>query len=222
MIVKTHIFILLILGLSGCVYLARDKRSDGAVIERNKETRPAWVDSPTNQLLYTTSETRFHFAVLKARDLPIAVKKSQIAAIEASFALWKPIFDKQLATIPNIKPLTAAPKLAGEMTDIIANYSHKVHSEIAQVEDIYFERVKIDNYQSSPELEGVSEYFDVHTLVHLNPIDQEKFLQDLATKLESANSKQIRSVGKQLTKNLAKKQRTTPPKKTKPKAQKKS
>lgn len=222
MIVKTLLFLSLSLSLVGCIYLARDKRPGGTVIERNKETRPAWVDSPTNQLLYTTSETRFHFAVLKARDLPIAVKKSQIAAIEASFALWKPTFDKQLATIQEIKPLMANPKLVAEANDLISNYSHKVHSEIAQVEDIYFERVKIENYQASPELEGVSEYFDVHTLVHLNPIDQEKFPRDLAAKLEAANNRQIRATGKQLAKNLNKKSRTQQPKKTGTKAPKKS
>ena len=187
----------------GCVYLSRDKRSDGSVVERNKESRPAWVDSPTNQLLYTSSETRFHFAILKARDLPIAVKKSQIAAIEASFPLWLPIFDQALKEIKEIKVLTNSSKTSSEFSEFKNQFAHRIHAEVAQVEDIYFERIKLDDYKSTPELQGVSEYFDVHTLVHLTPIDQEKFAKDLADQMKEARNKQIRSAGQSLLKRLS-------------------
>jgi hypothetical protein len=191
----------------GCVYLSRDKRPDGSVVERNKESRPAWVDSPTNQLLYTSSETRFHFAILKARDLPIAVKKSQIAAIEASFPLWLPTFDQALKEIKEIKSLTNSSKASNEFSDFKNQFAHRVHADVAQVEDIYFERIKLNDYKSTPELEGVSEYFDVHTLVHLTPIDQEKFAKDLADQMKEARNKQIRSAGQSLLKRLSAKPR---------------
>lgn len=196
-----------VLNTCGCVYLSRDKRPDGSVVERNKESRPAWVDSPTNQLLYTSSETRFHFAILKARDLPIAVKKSQIAAIEASFALWQPIFDQALKEIKEIKSLNNSSKNSSDLSEFKTQFAHRIHAEVAQVEDIYFERIKLDDYKATPELEGVSEYFDVHTLVHLIPIDQEKFAKDLADQMKVSRNKQIRSVGQSLLKRLSAKSR---------------
>jgi hypothetical protein len=207
-------FLLLIslLGLNtlSCAYLSRDKRPDGSVVERNKESRPAWVDSPTNQLLYTSSETRFHFAILKARDLPIAVKKSQIAAIEASFPLWLPIFDQSIKDVRELKALASSPQTMAELSELKTQFAHRVHTEIAQVEDIYFERVKIDNYKSTPELEGVSEYFDVHTLVHLASIDQEKFARDLGEQLKGSRNKQIRRAGQDFLKRISTKPRKDP------------
>ena len=204
--------VLLLISLFGlntqsCAYLSRDKRPDGSVVERNKESRPAWVDSPTNQLLYTSSETRFHFAILKARDLPIAVKKSQIAAIEASFPLWQPIFDQRLKDLKEIKALASSSRISPEFSEVKTQFAHRVHTEIAQVEDIYFERIKIDNYKSTPELEGVSEYFDVHTLVHLVPIDEEKFNRELGEQLKGSRNKQIRRAGQDLLKRISAKSR---------------
>lgn len=192
---------------SGCVYLSRDKRSDGSVIERNKESRPAWVDSPTDQLLYTASETRFHFAILKARDLPIAVKKSQIAAIEASFPLWLPIFERAMRNYKEVKTLESASGTSRDMAELKNYFAHRIHAEIAQVEDIYFEKIKIDDYKLELELEGLKEYFDVHTLVHLAPLDQEKVEKDLISALQASRNKEIRRVGKQLQKRLSTKKK---------------
>lgn len=186
-----------------CAYIPSDSRTDGVVIERNKQTRPAWADAPTDQLLYTSSETRFHYAVLKARDLPIAVKQSQTAAIDASFSLWKPLFDQQIYEFDPLKQLKNQPKINRELNDIIYRLAHRSHSEIAQIEDIYFERVKIDNYNG--ELEHFSEYFDVHTLVHLAPIDHEQLTQQLASELQSSRTPEIKRAGKELSKMLAKK-----------------
>lgn len=194
---------------SGCVYLSRDKRPDGSVVERNKESRPAWVDSPTDQLLYTASETRFHFAILKARDLPIAVKKSQIAAIEASYPLWLPIFESALREYKELKALESAPGTSRDMAELKNYFAHRIHAEIAQVEDIYFEKIKIDDYklELELELEGLKEYFDVHTLVHLAPLDQEKVEKDLISTLQSSRNKEIRRIGKQLQKKLSDKRK---------------
>lgn len=193
------------LNLSGCVYLANNKRPDGTVVERNKESRPAWVDSPTDQLLHTSTETRFHFAILKARDLPIAVKKSQIAAIEASYPLWLQIFEQAFRQVKEVKTLTSSSKLARDFAEFKNNFAHRVHAEVAQVEDIYFERVKIENQKAPPDLDGVGEYFDVHTLVHLNAIDQERFTKELAEQMLGSRNKQIRQAGKDLMKRISSK-----------------
>jgi hypothetical protein len=185
---------------ASCTSLTREKRPHGFVIERNKESRPAWVDSPINKLLYTSSEIRFHFAIQKARDLPIAIKKSQTAAIDASFVLWLPTFEQALKEFKELSLLAKTNKTSAEFAEIKDHLAHRVHSEIAQVEDIYFERIKIDNYQESPDLEGVSEYFDVHTLVHLKPVAKDELTRQLIDQMQSARNKKIRQVGAEILK----------------------
>ena len=215
------LLVLLCIWLAGCVYFSSNARQDGVVIERNKEIRPAWADAPTEQLLYTSSETRFHYSVLKARDLPIAVKKSQTAAIEASFGLWRPIFERRVAENPIVKSTKPQIKSSREFSEVIDRFAHQMHAQIAQIEDIYFEKVKIDAYNPPPELEGATEYFDVHTLVHLLPIDGDNFYHELANHLQSSRNSEVRRTGKEISQSLSKNKKLEE-KSKRPKARKKT
>jgi len=196
-------------GTLSCVYLSRDSRPDGVVIERNKETRPTWVDSPSDQLINTAKESRFHYAFPKSRDLPIAIKKSQTAAIDASFNLWLPLFEGKIAEVSQFKSIKSSVKSQKDLDDFLNRFAHRIHSEIAQVEDIYFERIKIDGHKTSTEMQGVSEYFDVHTLVHLAPIDPEYFTKELAKELTASSNSELRRIGKDIQKTIDKNKRKT-------------
>lgn len=192
---------------SGCVTKQPpvDRRPEGVVVERNKEVRPAWVDSPTKSLLVSATETRFHYPLLKQRDLPIAVKQSQTKAVEESFILWRPSFDQRLNDVPQINGLRTSSRTSKETEKILDQVASKIHTEIAQIEDIYFERIRIDNFNLVPELTGVTEYFDVHTLVQLMPIDTERLKNVLGNSLQASKYSEMKKVGKELA----------PPKKTK-------
>lgn len=203
---KTIIYLSLFLAalLSSCLTTISDKRPEGVVIERNKQTKPAWVDSPTDKLLVNSTETRFHFALLKERDLPIAVKQSQTMAVEASFKLWSIEFEQCLTDYPQLKPLRSSPRTASDMETLISGLAHKIHSDAAQIEDIYYERIRIDNYKPVPELQGVTEYFDVHTLVQLLPIDREKLRVALGSALSAGKFQEMKKVGRDLAKQSEK------------------
>ncbi len=201
--------------IMSCVYLSRNSRPDGVVVERNKETRPTWVDTPSDQLISTAKESRFHFALPKSRDLPIAIKKSQTAAIDASFNLWLPSFDSKIAEVSQFKSLKNSSKTQRDLDNFLNQFAHRIHAEIAQVEDIYFERIKIDGHKTSAEMQGITEYFDVHTLVHLATVDSDYFISELAKELKMSGNSELRRVGKDIqktidkTKRQAKKNKTT-------------
>lgn len=183
---------------TSCLSLSSDKRPEGVVVERNKQTRPVWADAPTNKLLVNTTEVRLHYALLKQRDLPIAVKLSQTNAIKESFDLWRPGFNQRLEDFPQLKGLQSSPRTSAETSSLLDQVAHKIHGELAQIEDIYYEKVRIDNYATVPELQGVTEYFDVHTLVQIIPVDGEKLRSALGTALGSAKIPEMRKVGKEL------------------------
>ena len=193
---------LLLLAISNCATISSDKRPEGIVVERNKQVRPAWADSPTGKLLVNSTETRFHYAHLKQRDLPIAVKQSQTAAIFSSFDLWLPGFNQRLGDLPQINGLRSSPRTSKDMDQLLNQVAHKIHSDVAQIEDIYFERVRIDNYATVPELQGVTEYFDVHTLVQLLPVDGEKLRGYIGNALLVSKPAEMRRVGKELAPQL--------------------
>lgn len=194
-------FILLCLSIGACAYVSSDLRPDGIVVERNKQSRPAWADAPTERLLTSGSENRFHYALLKSRDLPIAVKQSQTRAIEQSYELWKPQFDKKVGTFSQLKKLQSSARTSKELQAITDRIARRLHSEVAQIEDIYFERVRIDSQKNPADLEGVSEYFDVHTLVQFLPIDQEKLQKDLSTEFLASSVGEVKKVGRELSSN---------------------
>jgi hypothetical protein len=183
---------------ASCLTTASDRRPEGVVVERNKQTKPAWVDSPTDKLLVNSTETRFHFSLLKQRDLPIAVKQSQTMAVDASFNHWFPGFEQRLADFPQINGLRSSSRTSKDMEILIANVAHKIHSQVAQIEDIYYERIRIDNYKTVPELQGVTEYFDVHTLVQLLPVDGEKLRLSLGSALSAGKYQEMKKVGREL------------------------
>jgi hypothetical protein len=198
---KTGLFLIAAMSLTttACVTGNSDKRPDGVVVERNKQTRPAWVDSPTDQLLVSSTETRFHHALSKQRDLPIAVKQSQTLAIDASFKHWTSGFEQRLADFPQIKGLRSSPRTSKDTDVILEAVAKKIHSEVAQIEDIYYEKIRIDNYSVSPELQGVTEYFDVHTLVQMLPVDSERLRQALGNGLLAGKYPEMKKVGRELS-----------------------
>ena len=192
-------FILLCFYLGACAYVSSDLRPDGIVVERNKQSRPAWADAPTERLMTTGSENRFHYALLKSRDLPIAVKQSQTKAIEQSYELWKPQFDQEIGTFSQVKKLQSSARASKELQAIIDQVAHRLHSDVAQIEDIYFERVRIDSQKNPSDLEGVSEYFNVHTLVQFLPIDREILQKDLSAAFLASSVWEIKKVGRDLS-----------------------
>ena len=187
---------------SNCATITSDKRPEGLVVERNKQVRPAWADSPADKLLVNSTETRIHYALLKQRDLPIAVKQSQTNAIFSSFDLWLPSLNQRLGDLPQLNGLRSSPRASKDMEQLLTQVAHKIHGEVAQIEDIYFERVRIDNYATVPELQGVTEYFDVHTLVQLLPVDGEKLRGSIGSALLASKSSEMKRVGKELTPQL--------------------
>jgi hypothetical protein len=192
-------FIFICFSLGACAYVSSDLRPDGIVVERNKQSRPAWADAPTERLMTTGSENRFHYALLKSRDLPIAVKQSQTKAIEQSYELWKPQFDQEIGTFSQVKKLQSSARTSKELQAIIDRIARRLHSEVAQIEDIYFERIRIDSQKNPSDLEGVSEYFDVHTLVQFLPIDREILQKDLSAAFLASSVGEIKKVGRDLS-----------------------
>jgi hypothetical protein len=184
---------------TACVTVVSDKRPEGIVVERNKQTRPVWADSPTNKLVMNDSETRFHYAMVRQRDLPIAVKLSQTNALKESFELWKSVFGQSLREVPQVRRLQVSTKQGKELAQILDIASSKLHSDLAQIEDIYYERIRIDNYEHVPELKGVSEYFDVHTLIKISKIDLDKLKLILGTELLAARNSEFKKVGRELS-----------------------
>ena len=186
--------------ISACTTDSGDKRKEGVVVERNKLVRPAWVDSPSDRLLLNSTETRFHHSSLKQRDLAIAVNQSQALAITASYDLWLPTFTQHIDAVPKIGDLRSNPKTQTVMNSIIDRVSHKIHTDVAKVEDIYYERIRIDNFESVPELVGVPEYFDVHTLVQLISIDNSALQNSLSDAMLVEKISEIKKFGKELSK----------------------
>ena len=204
-ILSILILILSNLTLSNCTTFTADKRPEGPVVERNKEVQPTWVDSPSDRLLVSSTETRFHYSSLKQRDLAIAVNTSQGLAIAASYKLWLPAFTQRIDDIPQLNGLRSSPRTQVEMEALLERVSHKIHTDIAKVEDIYYERIRIDNYKPVPELLGVAEYFDVHTLVQLVSVDGEALHKTLSDALLASKNTEMKKVGKDLSRPSASK-----------------
>lgn len=174
-----------------------DNRPEGRIVERSKQLRPVWADSPLNQLAVNATEVKFHYAKFKQRDLPIAVKTSQTEAIESSFTPWRPSFDSRMKEFPKLVSAGSGSSQK-EYELLLDQAAHRVHAQAAQIEDIYYERVRIEDASKVPELTGVSEYFDVHVLVQLQQVDSEKLKNALFQTFSSAKSLTLRKAAKDL------------------------
>jgi hypothetical protein len=172
-----------------------DNRPEGRIVERSKQLRPVWADSPLNQLAINATEVKFHYAKFKQRDLPIAVKTSQTEAIESSFTPWRPSFDSRIKEFPKLIAAGTGPSQK-EYEILLDQAAHRVHAQAAQIEDIYYERVRIEDASKVPELTGVSEYFDVHVLVQLQQVDSERLNNALFQTFSTAKSLTLRKVAK--------------------------
>lgn len=182
---------------AGCATIQSDTRPDGRIVERSKQVRPVWADSPLNQLAVNATEVKFHYAKFKQRDLPIAVKSAQTEAIDQSFPLWRPSFDSRLKEYPRLVAAGTGPA-EKEYVSLLDQAAHRVHAQAAQIEDIYYERVRIEDASKVPELTGVSEYFDVHILVQLLQVDSERLKNALYQSFLNAKSPALRKAGKEL------------------------
>ncbi|MCX6116553.1 MAG: hypothetical protein NT027_03355 [Proteobacteria bacterium] len=169
-----------------CVTPIGDTRPEGVVVERNKKSRPVWADSPTNSLTSSQDDQKLHFTKERQRDLPIAIKLTQSESIEASYIPWKVQFDQKLRNLAKFEQIS---KKYNQMdfAENVHQLARKYHAQLAQVEDIYYEKIRIDDATKVPELKGVGEYYDVHVLVSLKLIEDLK-LKSLA-KSHFLNSK---------------------------------
>lgn len=174
-----------------------DTRPEGRVVERSKQVKPVWADSPLNQLSVNATEAKFHYAKFKERDLPIAVKAAQTEAIDQSFNAWRSSFDSRLKEFPKLVAAGVG-SAEKEYTSSIEQAAHRVHAQAAQIEDIYYERVRIEDASKVPELTGVSEYFDVHVLVQLLQVDSEKLKNALYQSFINAKSPALKKAAKDL------------------------
>lgn len=181
----------------GCVSTQTQTRSDGVVIERNKQARPVWVDAPMSQLVESSKDAKLRYALLKQRDLPLAIKSTQSSAISSSYEPWRPIFDtqlKQLALFHQIRAKDDASRFDG----LVEKAAHEVHAQSSQIEDIYYEKIRIDDPSMVPELKGVNEYFDVHVLIRIVPIENKRFLAIIKRVFGGAKSLETRKWAKEL------------------------
>jgi hypothetical protein len=193
------IFLLIALQLLiSCITLPSDQRPEGKVVERSKQTKPVWSDSPTDQLIVNATEAKIHYFSQKSRDLPIAVKLMQSTAIEKSYPLWKPSFDQRLKEFPKIFN-AKTPRNEKEFYDLLEQCARKVHAEAAQIEDIYYEKIQIEKPELVPELAGVSEYFDVHVLVQLKQVDTAKIESVIYQVFSKAKAVELRRVGSEFS-----------------------
>lgn len=182
---------------TACTTLSDSIRPEGRVVERSKQTKPVWADAPTGQLIVNATEAKIHYYLGKQRDLPIAIKLAQTSAIESSFDAWKPSFDIRLKEYPQLLAAKNS-KNEKEYVILLDQAARKTHSQAAQVEDIYFERVRIENPDKVPELQGVNEYFDVHVLVQLMPVPSDKLNGVLHQVFSSAKSADLKKAVKDL------------------------
>ncbi len=159
--------------LYSCQTPLGDVRPEGVVIERNKQVRPVWVDLPTERIVSAGNDSKFHFAKFKQRDLPIAIKTTQSAAVESSFSAWLPIFNERMKQVPKFSQIQSKGNPA-ELDLLMTQLSRKQHAIAAQIDDIYYEKIRIDDPSKVPELTGVSEYFDVHVLILLKPMEDQQ------------------------------------------------
>lgn len=184
--------------MSSCTTTApSDTRPEGRIVERSKQVRPVWVDSPLSQLAVNATEVKFHYAKFKERDLPIAVKAAQTEAIDQSFLPWRPSFESRLKEFPKLIAAGVGPA-EKEYTTLLEQAAHRVHAQAAQIEDIYYERIRIEDASKVPQLSGVPEYFDVHVLVQLMQVDSDKLRNAIYQSFVAAKSPALRKAVKEL------------------------
>ena len=175
----------------GCASAPENQRPEGRVIERSKQSKPVWADAPSGQLIVNATEAKIHHFSPKKRDLPISIKTAQSDAIENSFASWRPSFLVRLNEFTQLMA-TKSTKNEQEFNELIEQAARRVHTQAAQVEDIYYERIQIDSPEKVPELAGVNEYFDVHILVQLLPVETEKIQAALYQVFQQARSPDLK------------------------------
>ncbi len=180
-----------------CISLPDERRSDGKVIERNKQSRPVWVDAPVNQLIVNATEANVHISKLKQRDLPIAIKLTQTAAIETSYPPWRPSLESRMGEFPSITSFKTG-KHETEYSILLEQVARKIHAQVAQVEDIYYERIQINPEKKPPEFENLTEYFDVHVLVQLHPVESVKLQSVIHQVFSNAKASELRKAAKSL------------------------
>lgn len=159
--------------LYSCQTPLGDVRPEGVVVERNKQVRPVWVDLPTERIVSASADSKLHFAKFKQRDLPIAIKTTQSLAVESSFSMWLPIFNERMKQVPKFNQIQSKGS-STELDLLMTQLSRKQHSIAAQIDDIYYEKIRIDDPSKVPELAGVSEYYDVHVLILLKPLEDKQ------------------------------------------------
>jgi hypothetical protein len=173
--------------LNGCTTtVTGDRRPEGPVVERNKEVKPIWLDLALDELVTTQTGGQLHHALFKQRDLPIGIKTAQTSAVEISFNAWKVAFDEKFSQLPNVGSL----KNSGTDKDLEAakdQLSRRLHAEVTQIEDIYYERIRIDDRTKVPELGNIPDYFDIHALVNIQPLQLSVLI--LAAKSQFINAK---------------------------------
>jgi hypothetical protein len=193
-------WLLLISCLMSCATFLNE-RPEGRVIERSKQTPPAWSALKLNVLFETDDGAQYRHMRSKERDLPIGIKKTQTDGIQQSYNAWMPVFkQKMLASIPDLAKVQDS-----DLYPVLEKVGLPTHNEIAQISDFYFEKIHIDRPDMVPDLEGVSEFYEIHVLVTLKQFDMNKATTQMIQALETSGRPELQKIASQRKRNYLKK-----------------
>ena len=176
----------------GCVSTPERDPHGAVVVERSKQDAPPWTGLQPDRLVSIGDRFRFMVKRDQIVNLPLGLKQTQIAAMQASRLALQDKVDQIVAKV--IPTLALTPTDQSEARSTLRRAVQSVHSDGAKVVDIYFEKLA----RETPKPEQLASFYRAHILVEF----AEGLLEDavVATASELTQSKRpsLRSLGKAL------------------------
>ena len=182
--------------VTGCVTGGGDRAdSSGAqLVERSKETPPAWIDLEAGRIHETEALLRYVEIRTKLLDFAKGISDTQVGALKASKLEFKELIRRNIFEYAQSENFP----MEGSMSDldrIVENVSERIYLKHARVADTYFEKYEFDSIP----LEGYPDsFFRTHVLVHFPKSRVNEVYSGVAYKLNRSSSTSLRSLGRML------------------------
>lgn len=172
----------------GCCYCTTVDSSQPEIVERSKAEKPGWIERSGDQLIEQGPYRTLIKKSKEVQNLPFGIKDTQLTALKLA---RQNVEDEVKNKLTQLAKANNLPMSSSDVLNlIIVRAVTKFHEKYADVNDIYYEKYKIND--GSNEL---NHFFNIYVLVTY-PKDRFNFLYAaIAGELRQKDQADLRKLG---------------------------
>lgn len=172
------------------------------VLEKSKEQTPQWVSVKPSQVEVSPSGFRYHGVALDQLDLPLGVKRAQLAATNLSELAIIDEARREVARECGVRPNAAGSKNEVRLDLVVAAAIKKEFGAAVRVADIYYEKVEVPDSAGEAVAKSGAVY-NIHVLIDFPREQFTAALRNAGATLKRESSVESRRCGKSLLSRFA-------------------